>query len=60
VIGLGEQGETRRRIVARDGDLRLSPGERLSVFAHRRGENGSSGITGSGHDPPSQLGQDED
>jgi hypothetical protein len=47
VVGPGEQRETRRRIVARGRDLRLSPGERVSVFAHRRLENGSSGMTGS-------------
>ena len=45
-----EQRETRRWIVARGRDLHLSPGEQVSVFAHRRLENGSSGITeSSGH-----------
>jgi hypothetical protein len=49
-VGPGEQGETRRRIVARRRDLRLSPGERSLLFAHHALGNGSSGMTGSSAD----------
>jgi hypothetical protein len=37
------QCKAHRRIVARRRDLRVSPGERVAVFAHRRLEVGTSG-----------------
>jgi len=37
------QCKAHRRIVARRRDLRISPGERVTVFAHRRLEVGTSG-----------------
>ena len=37
------QGKPRRRIVSRRRDLRVSPGKRVAVSAHRRLEGDSSG-----------------
>jgi hypothetical protein len=51
VVGPGDQRKTRSWIVARRRDLRLSPGERVSVFAHPRLEHGSSGMTRSSAHP---------